>query len=115
MWLEIKKNLELEIIHETYKGTEKMPSIMEVTELYACGTSTAQKVLDVMCKEGTITKRKGVGYFVKPFIRSELFKRHINKWECEMVENIENAYILGIDAISLEKSIGIKIEDIYSP
>ena len=114
IWTDIKKDMEFAIIDGRYKSACKMPSISEVAELYLCGKSTAQKVLDEMCKEGTIIKRRGVGYFVKPLIRKEILEKNMDKWEKELTHSINDACLLGVNMETLEKLIGDKIKTIYS-
>ena len=114
VWADIKKQIEFAIIDGTYKNACKMPSIAEVAEIYSCGKSTAQKVLEEMYNEGIITKQKGVGYFVKPFVREKLLEKYMNVWETELNHSIKEAYLLGVDIKTLESIIVDKIKTIYS-
>lgn len=114
IWTDIKKQIEFAIIDGTYKNACKMPSIAEVAEIYSCGKSTAQKVLEEMYNEGIITKQKGVGYFVKPFVREKLLEKYMNVWETELNHSIKEAYLLGVDINTLENIIVDKIKTIYS-
>ncbi len=115
MYLEIKKQLELAIIRGTYKSAEKFPSINEIKEIYSCGNSTAQKVLTVMHKEGTITKQKGIGYFVKPFVQKALLEKYMEEWKLQLIQDINEAKMLNISRKNLVEIIEEQLISIYSP
>lgn len=114
MWLEIKKQLELAIIKGTYKSAEKFPSINEIKDLYSCGNSTAQKVLNAMYSEGIITKQKGIGYFVKPFVQKQLLEKYVAEWEKRFIQDINEAKLLNISRTSMEGIFEEQTLSIYS-
>lgn len=114
IWIDIKKQIEFAIINGTYKSADKMPSITEVAELYDCGKSTAQKVLEEMFNEGYITKQKGVGYFVKPFVRDKLIDKYMKIWEQDLSHSISDAKLLNVNIETLEKFFADKVSAIYS-
>lgn len=105
IWVDIKRKIEFAIINGKYKNACKMPSISELAEEYACGKSTAQKILEEMYKEGIVTKQKGVGYFVKPFVRDQLIKKYTGIWENNLMQSIKEASLLGIEAETLKNRI----------
>lgn len=113
IWTDIKKQIEFAIINGTYKNACKMPSISELAEEYACGKSTAQKVLEEMYKEGIVTKQKGVGYFVKPFVQEHLIEKYTGIWKNDLTQSIREANLLGIKADTLKKYILKLIGDFY--
>jgi len=113
IWIDIKKQIEFAIINGIYKNACKMPSISELSEEFSCGKSTAQKVLEEMYKEGTVTKQKGVGYFVKPFVREKLIEKYTGTWENDLIQNIKEAKSLGIEVEILKTSVLKMIGDFY--
>lgn len=115
MYLEIKRQLELAIIRGTYKSAEKFPSINEITEIYSCGNSTAQKVLTAMHKEGTITKQKGIGYFVKPFVQKALLEKYTVNLRLQLIHIVDEAKMLNLNRDNLVKIIDEQFGSIYSP
>ena len=115
MWLEIKKQLEIAIINGTYKSAEKFPSINEIKDLFSCGNSTAQKVLNAMYSEGTITKQKGIGYFVKPFVQKQLLEKYTAAWRNRFSQDINEAKLLNISRKSMEGIFEQLMGSIYSP
>lgn len=114
IWLEIKNDLELKIINGTYKSAGRMPSISELTEIYSCGDSTAQKVLESLCAEGLLTKKRGIGYFVKPLCREKLINKHMEALENRIMRLIKEAHLLEVDRGTLEELIDKHISFNYS-
>ena len=76
VWTFIKEDIELQIIRGVLRSADKVPSISEIAESYDVSKTTAQKALEDMFSEGTITKRKGVGYFVIPYTKERLRAKH---------------------------------------
>lgn len=77
IWCFIKDDIELKIINGELKSADKVPSIFELASLYNVSKSTAQKALEDLFNDGTITKRKGIGYFVVPYTREKLRNQHL--------------------------------------
>ena len=115
LWLTIQRKLEVDIINGKYKSAEKVPSISELAEIYDIGRSTAKKVLENMFQEGTITKQRGVGYFVKPFTRDKLKEKHMEELNYGLNKYLYIANQLGVSKDVLEIILSKKIKDIYSP
>lgn len=114
IWMDIKKRIEFAIMDGTFKNASKIPSIAELAEEYCCAKSTAHKVLEEMYHEGIVTKQKGVGYFVKPYVKEKLLDKYMNELETELARNIKEAQLLGIGINTLEKLIIDKITSVYS-
>lgn len=99
----IKREIELDIISEKYKNADKLPSIAELSTMYNIGKSTAQKILETLCKENIITKQRGVGYFVLPFVRPKLIRKYVHILQ-------ENVY----EMLKLSENIGISEDELLS-
>ena len=104
LWLTIQRKLEVDIINGKYKSAEKVPSISELAEIY-----------ENMFQEGTITKQRGVGYFVKPFTRDKLKEKHMEELNYGLNKYLYIANQLGVSKDVLEIILSKKIKDIYSP
>ena len=96
-WLTVKNDLELKIISGEYKAGERIPPVRKIAEIYGIGSTTAAKTLAQMHKEGTIYQRRGVGYFVKPFVRDTLIDEHRHNLEKTLINAFEYADLLGVD------------------
>lgn len=114
IWLDIKNDLELKIINGTYKSAGRMPSISELTEIYSCGDSTAQKVLEFLCTEGILTKKRGIGYFVKPLCRDRLATKHLELLEGQVEKIVKEAKVLDMDKKTFTLLIEKYANAIYS-
>lgn len=97
IWLDIKDDFELKIIRGVYKSASRVPSITELAEQYSCGESTAQKVLESLCKEDVLTKKRGVGYFLKPFCKDKLIIKHKTTLQMDLQKVVWRAKLLGLN------------------
>ena len=101
IWSTVKNDIELKIIKGEYAAGERVPTIREMAEIYTIGNTTAQKVLESLCEDGTVFKKRGVGFFVKPFVKEKLYGLHKKSVEMRLREVIEYAYILSISKSEL--------------
>lgn len=114
-WTHVKEKIEADIVRGNYKAytsietgqgvkvplPESLPSIAQIAEIYGCGKSTAQKVLNEMCNSGILIRKKGVGYFIEPFVREKLK----NKQRQDVQQNL-------IHIIYTAKELDIRMEDL---
>ena len=90
-WQSVKNDLELKIIRGEYKAGERIPPVRKIAEIYDIGTSTATKTLSQLCEDGTIYQRRGVGYFVKPYVREKLIAEHKRRLEKIILNSLDYA------------------------
>lgn len=102
VWEYIKGDIEFRIILGELRVADRVPSIAELSDQYNVSKTTAQKVLEDMFSEGTINKAKGVGYFVKPYMKDILTDKHKNIFVRMVEECISYAHKLDIDSKGLE-------------
>lgn len=79
VWQYIKADIESRIIKGELNGGDKAPSIAEISGSYGVSKSTGQKVLEHMADDGTIIRRKGSGFYVKPYMKEKLRQSHMEK------------------------------------
>lgn len=104
-WLTVKNDLELKIIRGEYIAGERIPPVRKIAQIYGIGTSTATKTLAQLCKDGIIYQRRGVGYFVKPYVRENLILEHKRNLE-KMIRNVfEYAELLNSDPMIIINKI----------
>lgn len=115
LWETIKFKLEIEIMNGKYKSTEKVPSISELSLIYGIGKSTSKKVLESLCKDGIITKQRGIGYFVKPLVKNRLNDKHLNNLDKGLRECINIAKDINITEDLLKERLIKIIQEVYSP
>ena len=100
-WIAIKQDIELKIICGEYVAGERIPPIRKIAEIYNIGTSTAAKTLETLSSEGTLYKKRGVGYFVKPYVKENLCKEHKKNLEKILLNALTYADIIGVDLLKL--------------
>jgi len=64
IWETMKNDILAMIINGDLTNGDKVTSISETAQKFKCGKSTAQKVLDNLCKENILYKVHGKGYYV---------------------------------------------------
>lgn len=104
-WLTVKHDLELKIIRGDYAAGERIPPVRKIAEIYGIGTSTATKTLARLCENGIIYQRRGVGYFVKPYVREELIAEHKRNLEKIIRNAFEYAAMIETDPMPIIKKI----------
>lgn len=109
VWKFIKDDLEFKIIKGELKNADKVPSIAELATVYNVCKTTTQKTLEDMCSEGTITKRKGVGYFVIPYTKEKLRVKH----KRELMNMFENCLVYA-DKLGMSRGDLEEIKDIIT-
>lgn len=103
VWKFIKDDLELKIIKGELRNADKVPSIAELAEEYNVSKTTAQKTLEDMYNDGTITKRKGIGYFVIPYTKKRLLVKHKQELMTMVNDCLSYADKLGMCSDDFEK------------
>lgn len=101
----IKQEIELKIISGEYRAGERIPPVRKIAEIYNVGMSTATKTLALMCADGIIYQRRGVGYFVKPYIKENLMEEHRKKLEKLIVNAFEYAELINADPMVIINGI----------
>ncbi len=101
----VQNDLEFKIIRGELAPGEQFPPIREISESYTIGTSTAQKIVNSLSAEGIIVKKRGVGFFVKPFVKTKLMEKHISKCKKMFKVAIDYAVRLGLDSQAIVAEI----------
>lgn len=104
-WQSVKNDLELKIIRGEYKAGERIPPVRKIAEIYDIGTSTATKTLSQLCEDGTIYQRRGVGCFVKPYMREKLIEKHKRRLEKIILNAFDYADMIGVDPMLIINTI----------
>jgi len=98
---DVKTDIEKKIIMGDYGSGEQLPTLLEMAELYGIGNSTAHKVLKQLSKEDTIYSRKGIGFFVRPFVKEKLAAAHAKELKSRMETVVKYGKCLGYDTYEL--------------
>lgn len=101
VWQYVKSDIELKILDGTFAVGERIPSIRKLADDYGVGQSTAQKILTTLWHEGIIESRRGVGYFVMPYVREKLVAERKKTLEKTLLHAMEEAELIDMDLSSM--------------
>lgn len=96
VWLDVKEDIELKIISEEYKAGDQIPPIRKMAAIYNIGATTAQKVMEELYQDDIVVKKRGVGFFVKPYVKERLYRKHKAEFEKMLLKTIQYATQLNI-------------------
>lgn len=112
-WLNVKSDIELKIINGDFSAGDRVPPVRKVASNYEISVTTAAKVLENLYRDGTLYKKRGVGYFVEPYIKEKLCTEHKKNLEKILNYAFEYANLLGVDIMVIINQIyKIKNENI---
>lgn len=97
VWENIKSDIETDIIRDVYGIGEKIPSINDICQEYKVSNNTAVKALESLRNDGIILKKRGIGYFVKPYAKEILIKKHKDEFVDSLIKTIELGKRLGYE------------------
>lgn len=101
----VKRELEIRILSGEFGESGQIPTTKKIAEDYGVGTTTAGSVLRSLVKDGTLSSKQGVGYYVVPFARPALIKKHTEKLIESISDIIDQAELLGIGKEDLIKLV----------
>ena len=64
-----------EILAETYKDDDRIPSVREYAVMLEVNTNTAVKAYELLSRENIIYNKRGLGYYVTPGAREQILKQ----------------------------------------
>gem|GEM_PF-6128157 len=101
VWLDVKCKIELDIIWGVYDTSGKLPTIIKLSELYAIGNTTSQKVLDSLYTDGIIDKAHGKGHYLKPNVKARLIEKHTALFTDSFNDAVQYGKRLGVNVDKL--------------
>ena len=66
LYRRIHADLKAKIEAGAYSPGDRLPSELELTKLYGVSRITSRQALDLLCSEGLLVRRQGMGSFVAP-------------------------------------------------
>ena len=109
VWQDVKSDIELKILTGAFAPGERIPSIRKIADDYGVGQTTAQKVLKTLWHEGIIEPHRGIGFFVKPYIREQLIASRRKILEKKIISAVEEAALIDMDLLPMvEKYANMK-------
>lgn len=104
-WQDVKDDIEYKILTGVFAVGERIPTTRKIAEDYDIGLSTAQKVLNILCEEGVIESKRGVGYFVKPYTKEQIQTERRKKIEKDIMNAVEEADLIEVNLLSMVERI----------
>lgn len=91
-----------EILADTYKDDDRIPSVREYSVLLEVNTNTAVKAYDELARANIIYNKRGLGYFVTPGAKKQILKERKRLFMKEQLPELFRQM----------KLLGITIDDI---
>lgn len=104
-WQDVKDDIEYKILTGVFAVGERIPTTRKIAKDYDIGLSTAQKVLNILCEEGVIESKRGVGYFVKPYTKEQIQTERRKKLEKDIMNAVEEADLIEVNLLSMVERI----------
>lgn len=104
-WQDVKDDIEYKILTGVFAVGERIPTTRKIAKDYDIGLSTAQKVLNILCEEGVIESKLGVGYFVKPYTKEQIQTERRKKLEKDIMNAVEEADLIEVNLLSMVERI----------
>lgn len=104
-WQDVKDDIEYKILTGVFAVGERIPTTRKISKDYDIGLSTAQKVLNILCEEGVIESKRGVGYFVKPYTKEQIQTERRKKLEKDIMNAVEEADLIEVNLLSMVERI----------
>lgn len=92
----VKRELEMRILSGKFGESGQIPTTKRIAEDYGVGTTTAGSVLRSLVKDGTLSSKQGVGYYVVPFARPALQKKYTDKLIDDIADIVKRAETINI-------------------
>src|SRR5574344_885512 len=104
IYVQMAERLCDEIIAETYKADDRIPSVREYAVMLEVNTNTAVKAYDLLARENIIYNKRGLGYFVSPGGKEQILTtRRKTFMEETLPEFFRRMKILDIGIKDIEK------------
>ena len=98
IYLQMADRLSDEILSDTYRDDERIPSVREYAVLLQVNTNTAVKAYEELARNEIIYNRRGLGYFVTKGAKQRILDvRRREFMEQRLPELFRNMKLLNID------------------
>ncbi|MBQ7662404.1 MAG: GntR family transcriptional regulator [Prevotella sp.] len=102
IYIQMADRLMDEILADTYKDDDRIPSVREYSVLLEVNTNTAVKAYDELARANIIYNKRGLGYFVTPGAKKQILKERKRLFMKEQLPELFRQM----------KLLGITIDDI---
>ena len=102
VYVQMADRLMDEILADTYKDDDRIPSVREYAVLLEVNTNTAVKAYDELSRANIIYNKRGMGYFVTPGAKKQILKERKRTFMKERLPELFRQM----------KLLGITLEDV---
>lgn len=110
-WRQVKEEIEIGIVKETYSVGECIPSINQMCEMYGISSNTALRVLESLHSDNVVYKRAGKGYLVKPYAKEELIRKLQYDYEKKIADLVNIGLMRGYTKESITQIMEKVVSD----
>ena len=105
IYLQMADRLCDEILADTYKDDDRIPSVREYAVLLEVNTNTAVKAYDELARANIIYNKRGLGYFVTKGAKRQILKERKREFiEEHLPELFRQMRLLGIDIKDIDEA-----------
>lgn len=109
IFLQIKDQIEDQIVNNQLKEHEQIPSTTQLVNFYKINHLTVAKGVNLLVEEGIVYKKRGVGMFVEEGARDKLIHKRrrlfVDEYVRPMVEEADKLGITESDVFKLIKEV----------
>lgn len=108
IFLQIKENIEDDILRDHLSANDQIPSTNELVAYYEINPVTAMKGVNLLADEGIVYKKRGIGMFVSPEAKERLLVKYKSSFMTDIVSDVvKKAEQLQITKDELKQMIDI--------
>ncbi len=98
IYLQMADRLCDEILADTYKDDDRIPSVREYAVMLEVNTNTAVKTYDELARANIIYNKRGLGYFVTPGAKEQILQARKREFmDNKLPEMFRQMRLLGIN------------------
>lgn len=88
IFLQIKENIEDDILRDNLGANDQIPSTNELVAYYEINPVTAMKGVNLLADEGIVYKKRGIGMFVSPDAKERLLTKYKSSFMTDIVSDV---------------------------
>lgn len=88
IFIQLTEWVEDQIINDTFKGDEQIPSTNQFALEFSINPATANKGFNILVESGVIYKKRGIGMFVCPGAKEIIRKKRTDNFTNEYLNNL---------------------------
>ncbi len=112
VWEQVREQVERDIVKGVYSTAERIPSVIQLSQIYGISNNTAVRVLTGLRDEGIVVKKNGLGFFVMPYAKEKLIKKQETELRKKLNAVLRGGKEIGYDTEKLTSIVMSEIEQL---